>query len=442
MKKKIISLALVVVLTMLCVVCLSACKDGDKDDINTIVIWAGGQWTGTDLQNLKEFVREYNESNELGVTVEVVAKSDMETTLVTAVKNNKVPDILIWDRFNTPTTAEKGALLDITEYIKRDNIDTTLFNDDAMGELMYDGKCYGLPLDLDVWGTYVNMDLVDKYNAAHPDDKIVLNDNWTWDDLYTTAQKLTVVENGTMKVAGYTGHVMHQHFFKYLCSTSQAFLTPEGVPNFNTQQARDVLKFFKKVGGKDNGIWTGGIVEKDNFRAGQVAIIDQSLYFTDYIERYSKTLNYKFMPQPRYSVNGVVQEGAVNGGMLGGFGLAFPKPVDRYINDDFYAKFEKAWSFAQDWLLNEDMQIKWSEKTGTLPALKSLYTSDTVLENETLRRAASFVDDYSVRPQIPGYFTIQTQVFDNYIKAYVESDQDTLETTINSLVEGCQSYMS
>lgn len=440
MRKRLLKAVSLIIVLALSLSFLTACGNDDSDSDNELVIWAGGQWTGTDLQNLKAFIEEYNGNNSLNVTVEVVAKADMETSLVTAVKNNKVPDILIWDRFNTPTYATTGALLDISSYITRDSVDVSLFNDEAMSELYYGGSYYGLPLDLDVWGCYVNMDMVDEYNTLHPNDQIVLNDDWTWDDLYSIAQKLTVVENGKMEVAGYSGHVMHQHYFKYLSSASQDFFTSNGTPNFDTQASRDVLEFFKKVGGSGNGIWENGLCEKSNFTDGSLAIIDQSLYFTDFIERYSPSLNYKFMPQPRYSVNGVVQEGAVNGGMLGGFGIAFPKPAERYLTDEFYQKFELAWAFAKDWLLNETMQTKWSEATGTLPALKSLYSSEHVLDNVTLSRAATFVDDYRIRPQVPSYLTMQTQVVDTCIKSYTEGRTD-LNTTINSLIIGCQDYM-
>ncbi len=449
--KKLLSLILAMCM-ILC--CFTACGGNDTPDTseapsggdnaietdNTITLWAGGQWTGTDLQNLNAFVADYNKTNTLGLTVEVIEKSDMESALATAVRNNKVPDVLIWDRFNTPAYSEQNALLDISEYITRDNIDLSVFNESAMQELYYDGKYYGLPLDLDVWGVFVNMDMVDAYNAANPSTPITLNDDWTWDDMYEIAKKLTVTTNGSMSVAGYAGHVTHQHLFKYMCSQSQDFLTADGEPNFGTQQTKDILEFFSKIGGAGNGIWENGLCEKSNFTAGQLAMIDQSLYFTDYIERYSPDMNYKFMPQPRYSVNGTTPDGSVNGGMLGGFGIAFPKPHDRYVDDAFYAKFEKSWAFAKDWLLNEELQTKWSQTTGTLPALKALYTSDAITSDETLARAASFVPNYRIRPQIPAFLTLQTQVIDQQIKAYTEG-KVSLEQTISNMTAGCKQYI-
>jgi ABC-type glycerol-3-phosphate transport system substrate-binding protein len=233
---------------------------------------------------------------------------------------------------------------------------------------------------------------------------------------------------------------MYQHYYKYLCSTTQSFLT-DGQPDFDNQASRDILSFFYKMDGEGKGtIWDSGLTEKSNFTSGECAIIDQSLYFTDYIERYNPTMNYKFMPQPKYSVNGVVQEGATNGGMLGGFGLAFPLPAKKYRTESYTAKVNLAWQFTKDWLLNEDLQKKWSQEIGTLPSLKSLYTTSTVLDNETLRNAAQYVDLYKNRPQIVGYLTMQTQVIDTCIKAYTEG-KATLESTINSLTVGCRDYM-
>lgn len=438
--KRIAVVLLAVVLLCGVLFTLCACASNEQDDDKTITIWAGGQWVGTDLQNLKSFIKSYNASNTKGITVKVECKSDMETALSTAVRNNKVPDILIWDRFNTPTYAKTNALLDVTEYVKRDNIDTTLFNDEAMQEMTYNDKIYGLPLDVDVWGLYVNTDMVDTYNEQHPNDQIVLNDDWTWDDLYDIATKLTVFDgNGKMTVAGYSGNVMHQHYFKYLCSTSRSFIE-NGEFTFSSKEGTDILNFFKKIGANNSTVWENGLTEKSNFTAGQLAIIDQSLYFTDYIERYNSKLNYKFMPQPRYSVDGVVQEGASNGGMIGGFGLAFPRPADKYVNDAFWSKFEVSWDFAKEWLLSESMQLEWSTTTGTLPTLKSLYNSSTFESNVTLSRAASFVDSYKIRPQIPSYLTMQTQVVDSQIKAFVENSL-TLEEVVKNLAKGCSEYV-
>lgn len=441
--KRIVTGVLAVAMCTSLVGTLAACgdsKSGD-DDSNKLTIWAAGQWTGTDLQNLESFIDDYNASNTLGITVAVTPKTDLESALSTAVKSGNSPDILVWDRFNTPTYAKRGVLLDITDYIKNDNIDTTLFNDEAMSELYYNDAYYGLPLDLDVWGMYINMDMVDTYNTNHPNDQITISTDWTWDDFYNIAKKLTVFnDSGKIKIAGYAGGTMYQHYYKYLCSTTQSFLT-DGQPDFDNQASRDILSFFYKMDGEGKGtIWDSGLTEKSNFTSGECAIIDQSLYFTDYIERYNPTMNYKFMPQPKYSVNGVVQEGATNGGMLGGFGLAFPLPAKKYRTESYYAKVDLAWQFTKDWLLNEDLQKKWSQEIGTLPSLKSLYTTSTVLDNETLRNAAQYVDLYKNRPQIVGYLTMQTQVIDTCIKAYTEG-KATLESTINSLTVGCRDYM-
>lgn len=436
MKKLLLRLA-VCALSLAMVLPLAACGGRAKDE-NTITIWAGGQWRGSDLQNLQAFANEYSESNEHGYTLDVIPQEDLEQTLGASMIKNELPEIIIWDRFNTPTYAEDNILLDINDLIERDNIDLSIFNDQAIEELTYNESVYGLPVDLDVWGMFINMDMVNEYNNTASDaNKIVIptDGSWTWDDLLSYAQKLTKKSNNETQVAGYAASSMQEHFFKFFASTGTDFFNSgRTAVNFDNQQTRDVLNFLKKIA--NAGVGSSGLETDAGFTNMQLAITNKSLYYTDYIDQYRPNLNYAFLPQPKYSVDGVVQAGAQNAGMIGGYGIAFPQPLKRFQTDAWRARLEKAWTVTKDWAVDETWAAAFSEKVGTLPALKSLLDSDMVQNDPVWKSAAMYANQYVIRPAVKGYLQMQTDGFNAFIPNYIRSEA-TLEQTLKNITDFC-----
>lgn len=415
-------------LALACVFAFTACGgsegggnyDGwEEVEVKSVTLWAGGQWVGSDYENLKSFINEYNETAALGFTIKLESKSDLETAFATSLRTGKQPDMLIWDRFNTPTYSKQGFLAPMEEMIARDKVDTSLYHPEAMKEMVYDGHTYGLPLDLDTWGIYVNMDMVAAYNnkPENASSQIDLKDDWTWEEMLGIAKKLTQKNaDGSIRVAGYSAEDLQEHLYKYAVSTGVDFIK-DGKTNFDNEQIRDVLKFFKEV--KDAGVYSGGMQQKSSFTSGQLAMVNNPTYYADYIKSNAASMNFKFMPQPRYS-----KEGGVNGGMIGGYGIAFPKPTKRYDNKEWKARNEASWRFAKWWLTDEANILKWSSVSNTLPAMTKTYENDVIKNNPTLNSAAKFVSNYKIRPQVPGFLNLQTKVINTQVKNYLDGNMD------------------
>jgi len=202
-------------------------------------MWAGGQWTSTDGENLKEFITEYNGSHDL--QVELTIKTEFETQFASAITVGRQPDLVVWDRWNTPTYQQQGFLYPIDDLIAQDSIDTTIFQTQAYKELSYEGHQYGLPLDLDIWGIYVNNDILNTYNTANADNQAVLPS--TWDELLDTAKKLTKTSDGTIAQAGYSSRDMYEHYFKFMVSTGTSFLGTDGYPDYTTDAAKKTIEY-------------------------------------------------------------------------------------------------------------------------------------------------------------------------------------------------------
>lgn len=436
--KKLMAVMLVLA-TMLIPVGLTACGDDDKRDPGELTMWAGGEWMGTMGDSLRAFINEYNENSsaELGFKISLRIVSDLETEFTTALRKNEQPDIMIWDRFNTPTYSEQNRLLEIDELLTNDGINTADYLPQAMEELTYNGHTYGLPLDLDVWGIYVNTAMVDAYNASHDDD-IVLNTDWTWEEMLEIAGKLVQRDASGIKVAGFSSRDMHEHFYKYMVSAGVEFLDSKGEPNFNNTQVKDILRFFVDV--YSANVSATGLTEKSNFTAGQLAMINQATYFADYIKTNGEGINYKFMPQPRYS-----KDGGVNGGMIGGFGIAFPKPLQKFQTEKWKQRQANAWKFTKWWLHDNDRMVQWAQRTNTLPALLSTHDSEVIKNNTLLQNVMQYLPDYQIRPQLTGYLMMQTNVFNSTLNAFITSgrkDDQSVNACITSMINACLDEMN
>ena len=397
---------------------------GDKE--STLTMWAGGQWVQHDAENLKSFIQDYNSKHDIKINLTI--KSEFETSLASAILVGKQPDLVIWDRFNTPTYAGEDYLTTIDDFIERDQIDTTMFQEQAYGELSYKGHQYGLPLDLDIWGVYVNMDLIDKAENKNAL-KARLTENWTWDDLKDVAKAVAKKTSSGFNPAGYSADDLHEHFFKFIASTGSDF-GANGEINYDTPEVRAVLNYFKNFGASDvcNSDYNG----KDAFKNNRLVMLNQPVYFSSYLKKYAPNLNYKFLPQPRYTGGN-----GKNGGMIGGFGIALPNAIEKYQTDAWKERREKAWTFMKSWICDEEVALEWSKVSNTLPALKSLYSNEWIQNTEVLKAAASYASQYETRPSVPGFLNIQINVYNKYVKEWYKGAYDgSIEDLLKDLKEG------
>lgn len=425
---------------------MAACSGNDdgvdeSGNVSQITMWVGGsEWSGRNLQNLQNFINDYNALKPDGFKVVLSRKDDLEKSFQTSRTNGKQPDVMLWDRFNTATNCIKGYLYPVDDLIERDGLDVSSFYSSAMQEMTYDNVTYGLPVDVDVWGTYVNMDYVQQYDTAHPDSAIAskLNANWTWDDLLDAAKALK-----TVATAGYSAGDQEEHLFKYYVSTGHGedYLLPADdgvkgkyVTNFDNDETRAILNFFKEVSAAN----VGGKQEVDSFTSKQLAMVNKPLYYNNSIKM-STVTNYKFLPQPKPTASRM--EGGVNGGMIGGYGLAYPSPQEKYQTKAWEARHEAAWKFTK-WLCTEKANmLKWSNDLGSLPALnEALNADECVADNQVLADARSYIQAtdgagnfvYMTRPQVPNFLTLQTDVINSTVKGFI-SGRLSLESCINDL---------
>lgn len=80
---------------------LTACKpdNGGVDEngnVTAITMWVGGnEWSGRNLQNLQNFINEYNKVKPDGFKVTLSRKDDLEKSFQTSRTGGKQPDLML-----------------------------------------------------------------------------------------------------------------------------------------------------------------------------------------------------------------------------------------------------------------------------------------------------------------------------------------------------------
>ena len=176
MKKGTKSLALLIVL-MMCIGLFSACSKGEsktddsKGDAVKISIWstlAESQDPTSAHQRLVKWVEEYNATNTDNIVVDFVGNKN-DDAILTAVSSGSGPDIFMGYWNTTSTWADRGALMDITDYVNNDqNFDKDDFANVGWEQATYDNKIWGVPFIMNTTTLYYRADLLREAGYSEP----------------------------------------------------------------------------------------------------------------------------------------------------------------------------------------------------------------------------------------------------------------------------------
>lgn len=84
--------------------------------------------------------------------------------------------------------AKKGALLDVTDYCKRDKVNLKDIWPQCNGSIYYKDRVYAIPTNVGAVVLFYNKKLFDKEGIPYPDS------TWTWDKFLEAAQRLTKID--------------------------------------------------------------------------------------------------------------------------------------------------------------------------------------------------------------------------------------------------------
>ncbi|ABX40678.1 ABC transporter substrate-binding protein [Lachnoclostridium phytofermentans] len=150
----------------------------------------------TQMPYIKDMLAEFM-SQHPGVNVEIVdiPSADYDTKLNIDLNGGAAADVILVKNASTmPSMNQKGQLVDLNEYIKRDNVDLSSYNG-LDKSISINGTQPGLPFRTDYYVLYYNKDIFDTAGVAYP------SNDMTWADFEELAKKVTFGE-GANKVYG------------------------------------------------------------------------------------------------------------------------------------------------------------------------------------------------------------------------------------------------
>ena len=161
---------------------------GTKASKITVNIWDANQQKG-----IQEIADKWTETSGVKVSVEVVDWDNYWTLLEAGARGGEMPDVF-WMHSNTVQMyMENDILLKLNDYIDKEGIDMSKYYEGVKN--LYtrsDGGIYALPKDHDTIALLYNKAIFDTYGVDYP------TDDWTWEDMYEAAKKITEGSNGSV----------------------------------------------------------------------------------------------------------------------------------------------------------------------------------------------------------------------------------------------------
>jgi multiple sugar transport system substrate-binding protein len=131
----------------------------------SLKFWNG--WTGADGDFAKQMVAQFNKENpKIKVQMNVYQWADFFQKLPAAVQSGNGPDVSVMHIDDIPTQAAQQVIVPIDSIAKSLKFSASQFAPAVWNGGMYQGKRYGIPIDVHDLGLYVNQDLLDKAGVS------------------------------------------------------------------------------------------------------------------------------------------------------------------------------------------------------------------------------------------------------------------------------------
>ncbi|MGF0118660.1 ABC transporter substrate-binding protein [Promicromonospora sp. Marseille-Q5078] len=343
-----------------------------------LTMW--GSWSGDQATQIQTQLEAFNAAQG-EYAFHYVPQGVLEEKMLTGIASGNVPDLVLWDRWQTAKYGRRGALQGIDSWAARDGVDLASFYAESVREMSVGDETFGLPLLVDTRALF--------YNKAHLDEAGIRPPT-TWAELADAAEALTVREGGQLKRAGFEIQDVGL-FSMWLKQAGGELLDPtERFTAFDSPQGLEVLDFWDDLLHQRKVYELGFSDGIDAFAQGAVSIkYDGPWNFPtwDAVDG----LEYGVVPA-------VVGPRGDSGASMGGFGLVIPTDAPCP---------EGAWELMKWWAADQENSLAFAEISKNIPA--NVEASRRAVGSVD-RRFAPMVDTIevaSIRPPVPGYSDVE-----------------------------------
>jgi len=297
-----------------------------------------------------------------------------------------IPDVLfLWP---TPKYAAQGVLENLDPYIEKSGYNLDDYWPALLESAMYENSVYGFPRDIGLEVLYYNKDMFDEVGVPYPDE------TWTWDDLASAAEQLTV-KDASGQVERYGLGMEAGKYLLWVNQNNGSILDDMRNPSkctLSEPAAADAIQFFADLLNNGYAMRDADLSQAGGdaavFSSGKVAMIIQN---SSRVSAFNAAgLNYDVSVVP-------IPEGGQRAASAGGAAWVMSSGSD---NKD------AAWTFLS-WLQSTDGgQRLYTESGEIFPALRSTAESDAFLnqENPPANRQAFITEGENAKVGRFGYF--------------------------------------
>lgn len=369
-----------------------------------ITYW--GDWGGEGQKQFETMMDAFNKSQSK-IVAKYVVTQDMVTKFLTAASSGQSPDIMFWDRWRTVLYAPKGVLHPIDEYMAKDGVKAEDFYTEAVRELSYDNKVYGLPLTVDCRALFYNKKFLAEKGIDPPR---------TWEDLRQAAIRLTVWDGNKLARAGMSMQDAGL-FSMWIQQAGGQMLTDDGSKTaFKSDAGLAVLNYWDQMISKDKvykvGFENGLDKGTDAFATGKAAMLFSGPWMLSTYKNYGKDLEFGIVPPPA-GPNGN------KGAGIGGFGLVIPEGAKHK---------DEAWALMKWWLAVPENAAMYCKTSLNIPGLKAATLDSFFAGDELYKPFLETFEFAKIRPPVPGYSTMEEKALIPNLQLFMEGKQSAADT--------------
>ena len=365
--------------------------DGAASSPEEVTFW--GSWSGDQITQLEAQTAAFNEAQD-DYVVTYVAQELVEEKLLTGLASGQVPDVVLWDRYQTSLYVPQGALAPIDDYLERDGIDVAQFYDQAMGEMVVDGQTYGVPLLVDNRSLFFNAAVFKEAGVEPPT---------TWDELRGVAQQLTERDGSSLTRAGFS--LGDPGLFNmWLRQAGGAMLTEDGTATaFNSPEGLEVLSFWQSI--LDDGSFELGFGEGvDAFAEGDLVMKYDGPWALSGLD--ASDVDYGIV-EPVAGPDGDQAAG------MGGFGLVIPEGAPNA---------EGAWEFIKWWTTQPENGVAFAKISGWIPANIDAANDPYFTDDPHYAAFIAAMDYATVRSNVPGTSDVEGKALIPALQKFMAGD--------------------
>ncbi|NLC43388.1 MAG: sugar ABC transporter substrate-binding protein [Clostridiales bacterium] len=298
---------------------------------------------------------------DIKVKFEYMPWGQFRTKLLTELAANQAPDLWISDGVHFMNYASRGAILDLTDWIKRDfNKEDYLALDFASDP---EGRIWGVPREIQMTVFYYNKKLFDEAGVDYPDE------TWDWDTLLSAAKKLTKQKDAKVKQYGYhSQNWITAGWFNFIYQNGGRILDETRTKSMLDQpEVVEAVKFMVDLIYKHKVSPTGEVLEGAGALGGPFPSQLVAMQYNNSIQvsvfNKSKDLDYDIAVLPKRKIRAVSYN-------------ANPFVINSKSSPE---KAEAAWKFIKFFASNEKVQRLLAEGGFGIPILKKAIYSDAFM---------------------------------------------------------------